>query len=207
LVTDDEVKAEQKFAYLKSRFLALCQEIERPGINDLLKWLEENGFYTAPASSRYHGAYRGGLLEHSLNVYNELVRVLEAYSESFDLDLLNSNGSIIIASLFHDVCKVNMYTTEKRNRKNAEGKWESYDAYKIDEQFAYGGHGSKSVYIIQSFMPLRPEEAVAIQCHMGAWEDGAGKYVGKSYEQFPFAWALHVADEAATFIKEGRREG
>ena len=95
-----------------------------------------------------------------------------------------------------------MYKVEKRNRKNSEGQWESYDAYTIDEKFCYGGHGSKSVYLIQYYIELSPVEAVAIQCHMSSWEEGLGKYVGKSFEQFPFAWLVHVADESATFILE-----
>lgn len=93
-----------------------------------------------------------------------------------------------------------MYKTEKRNRKNEAGQWESYDAYTIAEKFHFGGHGSKSVFIVQQFIKLTPEEAVAINCHMGL---GDGKdYVGDAYEQYPLAWLIHTADEAATFIKE-----
>ena len=95
-----------------------------------------------------------------------------------------------------------MYATEKRNRKNSHGVWESYDAYTINEKFCYGGHGSKSVFLVQTFMKLKPEEAVAIQCHMSSWEDGAKNSVGKAFERCSFAWLLHVADEAATYILE-----
>lgn len=181
----------------KARFISLCESINRPGIKELMQWLEDNGFYTSPASTRYHGAYAGGLLDHSLNVYDELNRLLAAYPQ-----IEVSEESKIICSLFHDLCKVNMYATEKRNRKNSEGQWESYDAYTIKEKFCYGGHGSKSVYLVQHFMDLTPEEAVAIQCHMSSWEDGAGKTVGGAFSQFPFAWLVHVADESATFILE-----
>lgn len=181
----------------KERFISLCKQINRPGMDELLQWLEDNKFYTSPASTRYHGAYEGGLLDHSLNVYDELNRLLSAYSE---IDV--SEESKIICSLFHDLCKVNMYAKEKRNRKNSQGQWESYDAYTIDEKFCYGGHGSKSVFLIQHFIKLTPEEAVAIQCHMASWEDGMSKSVGNSFAQFPFAWLVHVADESATFILE-----
>lgn len=181
----------------KERFIALCKTINRNGIDELLKWLEDSDFYTCPASSRYHGAYKGGLLEHSLNVYDEFNRLLKVYPE------VNApKESIAIAALFHDLCKVNMYVTEKRNRKNEFGQWESYDAYKIDEKFRFGGHGSKSVFIVQHFIDLTLEEAVAINCHMSSWEEGAAKTVGASFEQYPFAWLLHVADESATYIKE-----
>lgn len=183
----------------KERFLSLCKEIKRDGIDHLLEWLEVSDFYTCPASTRFHGAYQSGLLEHSLNVYDELKRLLAAYPE-----IQIPEESIVISSLFHDLCKVNMYATEKRNRKNEFGQWESYDAYTIKEKFCFGGHGSKSVFIIQQFMKLTPEEATAINCHMSAFDDN--KYVGNAFEQSPFAWLVSVADQSATFIKE-RKEG
>lgn len=164
-----------------------------------MEWLDKSDFYTAPASTRFHGNYCGGLVEHSLNVYDEMKRLLKAYPE-----ISVSKESISIAALFHDLCKVSMYVSEKRNRKNENGQWESYDAYAIREKFCYGGHGSKSVFIIQSFMKLSPEEAVAINCHMGVWD--GNKDVGNAYEQYPFAWLLHVADESATYMKEGKKE-
>lgn len=181
----------------KERFISLCKNIKRPGIDKLMQWLEDNAFYISPASSRYHGAYEGGLLDHSLHVYDELNRLISVFPQ-----LEISEESKVICSLFHDLCKVNMYVTEKRNRKNEFGQWESYDAYKIDEKLCYGGHGSKSVYLVQHFIDLKPEEAVAIQCHMSSWEDGASKSVGNAFTQFPLAWLVHVADEAATFIVE-----
>ena len=160
-----------------------------------MKWLEKSDFYEAPASTRYHGAYKGGLVEHSMNVYEELNNLLPVYPM-----ITCSKETKLIISLFHDLCKVNFYTTEKRNRKNEIGKWESYDAYKIDEKFCFGGHGSKSVYIVQNFMKLKPEEAVSINCHMGAYDNSN---VGNVYEKYPLAWLLHVADEAATYLMDG----
>lgn len=179
----------------KERFISLCKTINRDGVDELLDWLEKNDFYVCPASSKFHGAYPGGLLAHSLNVYDELKRLLRVYSE-----VQVSEESVVIAALFHDLCKVNMYVTEKRNRKNSTGQWESYDAYTTKEQFCYGGHGSKSVFLTQHFIPLTPEEAVAINCHMSSWDNNLD--VGKAFEQFPFAWLLHVADESATYIIE-----
>lgn len=182
----------------KERFIALCKEVKRDGIEELMKWLEDNGFYESPASSRFHGAYQGGLCEHSLNVYDEMKRLLAAYPE-----IEVPEESVIISTLFHDLCKVNMYVTEKRNRKNDLGQWESYDAYAIKEKFCFGGHGSKSVFLIQHFIKLTPEEAVAINCHMSCWQGDTS--VGNAYEQFPFAWLLHVADESSCYIKEVKR--
>lgn len=178
----------------KERFIELCSVIHRDGIRELMEWLEGNDFYTAPASRSYHGSFPGGLVQHSLNVYDEMKRLLAAYPE-----IKCSDETAAICALFHDFCKINLYAVEKRNRKNENGQWESYDAYKYDEKFCFGGHGSKSVFLIQHFIQLTPEEATAINCHMGAFAD---ENVGKSYEQFPLAWVLHVADEAATYIKE-----
>lgn len=183
----------------KERFVALCESVDRQGMDELLKWLETTDFYSAPASRGYHGAYAGGLLEHSLNVYDELKRLLAVYPE-----VEVPEDSVIIASLFHDLCKINFYAVEKRNRKNDEtGVWEKYDAYTIKEKFCFGGHGSKSVYLAQHFISLTPDEAVAINCHMSCWD--GNKDVGSAYEQCPFAWLVHVADESATYIKEGKK--
>ena len=179
----------------KERFISLCEGIHRDGMQALMNWLEESDFYTCPASKRHHCAHEGGLLAHSLHVYDELKRLLGAYPE-----IKVPEESVLIASLFHDLCKVNFYTTEKRNRKNANGNWESYDAYTINEKFCFGGHGSKSVFIVQHFIPLTPEEAVAINCHMSSWD--GNQSVGNAFEQSPFAWLLHVADESATYIIE-----
>ena len=183
----------------KAAFQSLLTGITREGIAGLSAWLESSDFYTAPASTRYHGAVQGGLCGHSLRVYRELEKLMTLY-EVPEI----TEESRRIAALFHDLCKVNFYAVEKRNRKNEDGRWESYDAYTVDEKFRYGGHGSKSVYIVQSFMRLTPEEAIAINCHMSSWD--GDKYAGGAYEQHPFAWLLHVADEAATYIFETETE-
>ena len=181
----------------KQRFLELCGTIQRPGICELLGWLEKSDFFSAPASTRFHGNYPGGLLEHSLNVYDEAKRLLAAYQE-----IQAPDESVVIAALFHDLCKVNFYATESRNRKNEQGQWEKYNAYTIQEKFCFGGHGSKSVFLVQNFMKLTPEEAVAINCHMSSWD--GNKDVGNAFEQYPFAWLIHTADEAATYIRESK---
>lgn len=179
------------------RVVSLLESTNREGIDSLVNWLENSDFFTAPASHAYHGSYDGGLCEHSLNVYDEVQRIISVYKE------INVKADeIIISSLLHDLCKVNFYVKEKRNRKNKEtNQWESYDAYTINEKFSYGGHGSKSVFLAQNFIKLTMTEAIAINCHMGCWD--GNKDVGRAYEKSWFAWLLHVADESATYIKEG----
>ena len=81
--------------------------------------------------------------------------------------------------------------------------WRSVPTYVFDEDFCYGGHGGKSVFLIQNHMNLTPVEATAINCHMGFSDRSPGDFsLGAAYEQTPLAWLLHVADESATYIRE-----
>ena len=89
-----------------------------------------------------------------------------------------------------------------RWRKDSNNQWEQYPTYAFNEDFAYGGHGSKSVYLVQSFMRLEPDEATAINCHMGAWDKSDYSNPSPVYERNTLAWLLHVADEAATYVSE-----
>ena len=181
-------------------FIRLYTEhIKRPGAKELLTWLENSDFFTAPASTRFHGNYEGGLCEHSVNVWEELVRLLKAYPE-FKV----TAESAAIVSLLHDLCKIGCYKQELRNTK-VNGVWVQRPVYVFDEDFCYGGHGSKSVYLAQKFINLTETEAVAINCHMGFADRTPNDYsLGNAYEQFPLAWLLHVADESATFVREGK---
>ena len=173
---------------------AVLANINREGINKLMDWLDETDFYTAPASTRFHGAYTGGLVEHSVAVYHQLLSLAQHYG-------LNATAeSIAIVALFHDFCKIGMYKVDMRWRKDANNQWEQYETWKRDEDFKFGGHGSKSLYLVQNFIKLTPEEAVAINCHMGQWDATTYSDVSSAYETCPLAWLLHVADEAATYL-------
>ena len=180
----------------KEQFLDICRNtIHRDGLEDLLDWLMKADFFTAPASTKYHGAYAGGLCQHSLDVYEYAKKLAVLTSVEYN------NESLCIASLFHDVCKVNMYKIDYKNQK-INGEWQSVPYYTVDERFHFGGHGSKSVYQVQYFMKLTKEEAVAINCHMG-FADGSSatvRDVSNAYQDFPLAWILHAADEAATYL-------
>lgn len=175
----------------KDEFKRIVSEnISRAGIDKLMEWLESSDFYTAPASTRFHECFEGGLVLHSLNVYSHFKRLCEFYKVDA------TNESIAIASLFHDTCKVGCYKTEMRWRKDANNQWEQYPTYKFEEDYAFGGHGSKSVFLLQSFMMLTPEEATAINCHMGV-ENGKWE-VNEAFRRSPFAYLLHVADMVST---------
>lgn len=181
----------------KEEFIKVAKDyIKRGGINELLDWLEHTDFFTAPASTKYHGAFEGGLVLHSLNVFVQLRNLRRWY------DCKASDESVAIVALLHDLCKVGCYKVELRWRKDANDKWEQYPTYKFDEDFAYGGHGAKSVFLIQSFMRLTPDEAAAINCHMGQWDATTYSNPTEVYCRNKLAWLLHVADEAADFLDE-----
>ncbi len=181
------------------------QHIKRDGAPALLAWLEKAGFYKDPASTKFHGAHEGGLLEHSLNVYCRLVQLVNTVLPE---EKRPSEETIAIVALLHDVCKTNgFYKVEMRNKKNEQtGAWEKVPAYFIDDTLPYG-HGEKSVYIISGFMKLSREEALAIRFHMGAFAPevkGGDNSVSKAFELYPLALLLHEADMLASYLDEAR---
>ncbi|MCR5143479.1 MAG: hydrolase [Ruminococcus sp.] len=192
----------------KNRFIEIYNEnISRPGADKLLEWLGSQGsdFFSAPASTRFHGAYEGGLCEHSLNVYDCLKMYLDTdMAKSFGMDF--TEESIAITALLHDLCKVNLYRTSYRNKKNDEtGQWEKVPFYEFHDTLPYG-HGEKSVYIISGFMRLTRDEAMAIRWHMGFSGEENKNSIGAALEMYPLALAVHIADMHASYIKEGRSE-
>ena len=132
----------------RERFDNILRETGRRGIENVLFELDKLGFYSAPASTRFrfHGSYPGGLLKHSLNVYDEAMMVLELQlRQRSGIEHLIPVCSIAIAALLHDVCKAEVYRPEIKKRKNALGVWESYDGYGVDYSNFPLGHGEKSV--------------------------------------------------------------
>lgn len=184
----------------KERFIRLLLSTERTGASDvatLIKDLEMSDWFVAPASSKYHCAYKGGLVDHSLAVYDELERLYAAYPE-----LNISEQSRIIVALLHDLCKINTYKQVEKFKKNEFGQWEKYLAYEHDESYKFGGHGSKSVFLASRYIVLTDEEAAAINCHMSTWEEGKVQEISQVFNVNPLAWLLHIADESATFIQK-----
>ena len=190
---------------LKNEFTEIYTEkIKRHGAEQLLKFMlsDQSDFFTAPSSTRFHGAYEGGLVQHSLNVYHCLVDYLERprTKEMYKMDY--SEETIALVSLLHDICKMNFYEVSYRNAKNEQGVWEKVPYYTINDTLPYG-HGEKSVYIISGFMRLSREEAFAIRYHMGFSGIEDKNSIGKAFEMFPLAFALSVADMEATYYLEG----
>lgn len=187
---------------LKQRFVEICASINRPGMDDLMAWLERSDFYTAPASSRFHGDYKGGLLEHSLNVYDKLTGYVSKYPE-----LEISPETVAVVALFHDLTKVNYYSVSTKNVKDDEtGVWHKEPFYKTDDKLPLG-HGEKSVIILQSFIKLTRDEIFAIRWHMGGFDNavkGGDFGMGQAFELCPLAVMTHLADMEVTYLVESR---
>lgn len=189
----------------KERFLDIYKKnITRDGADKLLDFLEnKSDFFTAPASTRFHGAYEGGLLRHSLNVYECLVQYLarERVKDTYKLNVSDETAAVV--ALLHDVCKVNFYTVSYRNAKNEQtGQWEKVPYYSINDTLPYG-HGEKSVYMVSGFIRLSREEAMAIRWHMGFSGIEDKNTIGRALEKYPLAFALSVADMEASYFLEG----
>ena len=192
----------------KEKFIELYRTyIHRDGSEKLLEFLmsRSSDFFEAPASTRFHGAYKGGLVDHSLNVYECLKDYLERprVREIYGLDSGNEE-SIAIVALLHDICKVNVYRPSKRNVK-VDGQWQSVDTFEFHDDLPYG-HGEKSVYMITGFMRLTRDESFAIRYHMGfSSEYDDPRSIGYTFEHFPLAFALSTADMEATYFLEGEK--
>lgn len=181
---------------VKERIINLLGNTERKGIDRVIKYMEETDFFVAPASTKYHGNYDGGLAEHSLNVYE----LLQEKNKKFDLGL--SDDTVAIVSLLHDFCKINFYNKQECWRKNDKNRWESYEGYKVIDDFPIG-HGEKSVIMLQNFIRLTKEEMLMIRWHMGNTEPKEQMMnISNTYNLVPAAVALHTADMEASYLLE-----
>lgn len=194
------------------RFENLLTSVNRPGIDKLLDFIRHSDFYTAPASTRFHGDHEGGLLEHTLNVYDCLVdkRNSGVWAEKLKE---YSDESLILVALLHDLCKAYMYGSELKNKKvysetgskkDSGGRydWKQEPAYVIDNKYPLG-HGEKSVFFILQYVKLSMSEIAAIRWHMGAYCDASQwNELGAAYEKWPICLALHEADMEATHLLE-----
>ena len=212
----------------KERFLELISSIknEDADIDGLVKWLEKSDFFTAPATTRYHGSYAGGLCAHSLRVYDNLVKLVEmfatSYEQKWEVDeegkpipesvhmvssSIYSDDTLKIVALMHDIGKANYFTTYMRNIKNeATGKWEQQQEFKVkeaNERFIYGNHEQNSEFMTHAFFPLSVEESSAILNHLGGMgADSAQMIAPTIYSKYSLALLLHMADLVACYIDE-----
>ena len=184
---------------LKKRFIRIyVEDIEcRPGAADLLGWLLKTDFFEAPASTKYHGAYEGGLLKHSLNVY---YRLREKLANEGAIDRFE-DSTIATVALLHDVCKADFYEKNIITRREDDGSEEEIPIWGYKSK-GYPGHGERSVYLISRYMELSEEEAVAIDRHMGPYDRRGHKELSRIWKEYPLAYYLHMADMEATWQDE-----
>ena len=191
----------------KTEFIRIYKSsITRDGSDKLLDWLlNKSDFFTAPASTKFHSAYEGGLCEHSVKCYYRFAQNLQNEYEEVGAESIISAESVAIIALLHDVCKTNFYKTEYRNAKNEFGEWVKVPYYTVDDQIPYG-HGEKSVYMISGFMRLTREEAMAINWHMGGWDarvmGGSSSALSNAFYKYKNAFLFHISDAQATYLDE-----
>ena len=181
---------------MKEEFINLLKSTKREGIENLIAFLEKTDFFTAPASTRFHGSYEGGLLEHSMKVYELLdKKIKQTY-----LDINVDDATIKIVALLHDICKLNFYKVDYRNAKNELGVWEKVPYYTIEDTIPYG-HGEKSVMMLTEYIKLTSEEKYSIRWHMGFTEPKeVYGTIGQAYKKYPLALLLFEADLEATYF-------
>lgn len=196
---------------MKQQFLQLLRSTNRPGVENVIKWLEETDFFIAPASTIFHGNYEGGLLEHSMNVAIMAHDVHEMLCRRKpELAQQVTRDNIIIAALLHDVCKANIYQKTTKYRKDAQNNWETYDTYGVDYSEFPMGHGEKSVIrLLQQGLQMTEDEMIAIRWHMTAWElpfqSGEAKaYLNAAKNKCPLLAIIQTADGLASAILENK---
>ena len=203
------------------RFEDLLGSVKKDGVPKLMNYIKNStDFYKAPASARFHLACEGGVLQHSLNVYDCLVAKKESPVWKPILAEI-PDESLIIVALLHDLCKANFYSEGTKNQKTYDPKkvaaaegwqwkhdskgdfiWETVKTYQIEDQLPLG-HGEKSVMIIQCYIRLSMQEVMAIRWHMGFSEPKENyNSLGQAMEKYPIVLALHEADLEATKILE-----
>ena len=195
----------------KSEFIEILKDTGRENIDYVIEDLEDLGFFEAPASSKNHFNFEGGLVEHSLNVY-KIAIMLKEQMIKLRPDIVNRipDDSIAIAALLHDVCKADIYKKVVKKVKNEIGVWEPQESYNIDYSNFPLGHGEKSVIILlRSGLDLSDDEIIAIRWHMGGWDlpFQSSEMIAsnkKAKDVCPLLTLIHTADTLAAGILEGK---
>ena len=164
-------------------------------VTAIIKWLEATDFFDAPASSMFHENYPGGLVEHTLRVYNNAMELLRI-APFKDCNMV----SVALCALVHDWCKIGLYKQDWKNVKNeTTGQWEKQAIYKKVDPNVPLGHGTTSMYMALRFFNLTVEEALAIRWHMGEYhicQDERGE-LHAANETYPMVQLIQFADRLA----------
>lgn len=181
----------------KNQYNELLNKLcERKGINELSAYLEKHGFFSAPASTKYHLCFEGGLLLHSINVTKLALKLKEILLPDA------SEQSIILCGLFHDVHKVTDGFGNATYLKN-EGNDKDKQPYLWNKQQMNFSGAQKSLLIISKFVDLTQDEMQAIAYHDGpfvpSWEDIKN-------DPYPLTLLLHFADMWSCWIVEKQKD-
>lgn len=196
----------EKITENKKKFLGVLRQCTRSGIEELISFLEnETDFFLAPASSKYHNNCKGGLVDHSLQVYNEFGNkiLIMSSSEDYDNNHILPTDSIILCGLLHDICKINTYHEGLKWIKNAETfyKWKQQKCWEIKDTLPLP-HGSKSVYYIQKYVDVTKLEALIITYHMAILDTFDRFKYFNVCSQYPLVMLFQHADHQAALLKE-----
>jgi len=178
----------------RSRISSLLTSTERPGMNELLAYMVDGGFFTSPASTRYHGCYEGGLAKHSLGVFDELT----AFNNRFKFGV--DANTITITTLLHDLCKMGAYRPTAKPGSKQPYSWNPAQPK---------GHALLSLLrIVRTGVELTELEESMIRYHMGIY--GSQECMGdkgefkmrpdgmfKAWNKFPIVRWMYFSDEAA----------
>lgn len=198
----------------RDRYLELVEGIQREGMRfkDLIEYLNTSDFFTAPASTRFHSSFKGGLCVHSLNVYDNMKKLQDVYPQFAGI----TEDSIRIVALCHDFAKIGYYIEAAKNVKvyspsgnkhDSMGNydWQSVPVYTVDDakRFLYGNHETTSEYLTRCFIPLSVQESIAIlHHHAGMSKDCAQDNITEIFNRNPLAFLLHMADMMSTYVNE-----
>lgn len=169
---------------LEERISIFDRLLEGKVSDEFRAYLIGNGFFTAPASTKYHGNYEGGLFDHSFTV----TKFLEGLTKRNELKWQRAESPYIVG-MFHDICKADQY------RAVGDGEWE----YNADTLLK--GHGDKSVMLLSTYMRLTEEEMLCIRYHMGAFTDKEEwNLYTRAVSLYPNVLWTHQADMLASHV-------
>ena len=178
---------------IKKEIEHLLRQTKRDGIDQLLKYMDNAGFYSAPASTKYHGAAAGQLAVHSLNVFNAAIDLAVAWCG--DLWLEANIDSIIICALLHDLGKAGQFNKPLYIPNDIE------KPFKYNKDLLTLDHEVVSVIEIQKYIELTEEEQLAIAWHNGLYGIFSDRIKGK---ETPLYMIIHFADMWASRVMESK---
>ena len=179
-------------------FKELCRTYSDLQADACAKWLDEIGFFDAPASTKYHGAYEGGLYDHSRGVCLRLLELTKNNNLKWQRD-----SSPFIVGMFHDLCKCDQYIKADGERMKGSDTFiygPGLYHYEYNTNTLLKGHGSKSVMIISQRFALTEEELLCIRYHMGAYEKDEWAEFDAAARKYETVLWVHHADQLASKI-------